>query len=105
MTVQLQPVFDRAHLARYTGGDAALEAELVGMLDRQIEVQVETLAAARTIEAWKAAAHTLKGAARGIGAMALGEACAQAEAAPLLPEAVDAIRSEAARFRAEAGGV
>ena len=31
------PVFDREHLAQYTSGDAALEAELFGLLKEQAE--------------------------------------------------------------------
>jgi HPt (histidine-containing phosphotransfer) domain-containing protein len=38
--------------------------------------------AASDPNAWKAAAHTLKGASRGVGAFALGEACQRAEDAP-----------------------
>ncbi len=101
MTADTPPVFDRAHLARFTGGDAALEAELIGLLDAQIDGQIAAMAGASDEERWKAAAHTLKGAARGIGAMALGESCAQAELAPLDPERIEAMRVEAARFRAE----
>jgi len=95
------PVFDREHLARYTGGEATLEAELIGLLDQQIEAQIAKLRAAETDEVWAEAAHTLKGAARGVGAMALGDACERAENAPRSPHAADAVMAEAMRFRAE----
>ncbi|MFW5660475.1 MAG: Hpt domain-containing protein, partial [Oceanicaulis sp.] len=68
------PVLDREHLARYTGGEAGLEAELFSLLDDQIEACTRTLRGTADTEAWAAAAHTLKGAARGVGAMALGAA-------------------------------
>lgn len=88
------PVFDTAHLARYTGGDAALEAELAGLLRDQAERCLAAMEAADDPAAWKAAAHTLKGAARGVGAFALGEACQRAEeAGPVSwPAARDEVR-------------
>lgn len=101
MTADTPPVFDRAHLARFTGRDPALEAELIGLLDNQIDAQIAAMANAPDADSWKAAAHTLKGAARGIGAMALGEACAQAERRPCDPAAVEAVRVQSVRFRAE----
>ena len=61
---------DLAHLARYTGGDAALNAEILRLFDNQASELVEQLKAileARDAKSWKAAIHTLKGAARGIG--------------------------------------
>ncbi|WP_019959667.1 Hpt domain-containing protein [Woodsholea maritima] len=72
-------ILDRQHLARYTGGDAALEAELFGLFLRQAETCIERLKIAQNDQAWRDAAHTLKGSARGIGAMALGHACEIAE--------------------------
>lgn len=75
-------VFDRDHLARYTAGDAALEAELVDLLREQARRCLAAMEAASDENAWKAAAHTLKGASRGVGAFELGEACQRAEEAP-----------------------
>lgn len=94
------PVLDRDHLTRYTAGDAALEAELFGLLSDQIDACITRLRAATAATGWKDAAHTLKGAARGVGAMALGEACAQAEGSPLNDDALAAIEAEAARAQA-----
>lgn len=93
-------VLDRDHLARYTGGDAGLDAELFALLDGQISACIEAMQAAATPDAWTRAAHTLKGAARGVGAMALGEACALAEAAPLDPGGLEAVRRAAEDTRA-----
>lgn len=75
-------IFDRDHLARYTGGDAALEAELFNLLREQSDRCLAAMQAATDVDAWKAAAHTLKGASRGVGAFELGEACQRAEDAP-----------------------
>jgi HPt (histidine-containing phosphotransfer) domain-containing protein len=94
-----QPVLDRDHLAQYTGGDAALEAELFGLLSSQIEACLARLKAARADPDWSDAAHTLKGAARGVGAMALGEACARAESKPRDTNALAAIEAEAEKAR------
>jgi len=76
-------IFDRDHLARYTAGDAALEAELFNLLREQAERCLAAMQTATDENAWKAAAHTLKGASRGVGAFDLGEACQRAEDAPL----------------------
>lgn len=94
------PVLDRDHLARYTGGDSGLEAELFTLLDAQIDACVSALAAARGVESWVQAAHTLKGAARGVGAMRLGAACAQAEESPMDEDALDVVRGAAEEARA-----
>ncbi|MCP2678357.1 Hpt domain-containing protein [Maricaulaceae bacterium NA33B04] len=92
-------VLDRDHLAQYTGGDAALEAELFGLLTSQIDNCTAKMRDADQPQAWKDAAHTLKGAARGVGAMALGEACAQAETRPHDEAALDAVLAEAEKTR------
>lgn len=97
-------VLDRAHLAGYSGGDTALEAELFGLLEAQIAACLEKLKTAKDAQSWLAAAHTLKGAARGVGAMALGAACAAAEDAPLSDEALEAVAAEAERARAAIAG-
>lgn len=73
------PLFDAAHLARYTGGDAELKAELLGLMCDQARRCIALMADAADREAWIAATHTLKGAARGVGAFALGDACEAVE--------------------------
>ena len=73
---------DLTHLARYTGGDAALNAEVLRLFDNQASGLVERLQSildARDAQSWKTVTHTLKGAARGIGAFGLGDAAAAAE--------------------------
>ncbi|MEN0651572.1 MULTISPECIES: Hpt domain-containing protein [Hyphobacterium] len=97
------PVFDRDHLAQYTSGDAALEAELFGLLKDQAERCLGALQAANDANAWRAAAHTLKGASRGVGAFELAEACERAEDATEAswPAAVANVRAAANRAFAE----
>jgi HPt (histidine-containing phosphotransfer) domain-containing protein len=76
------PAVDLDHLARYTGGDVALNAEILRLFDDQTSALVEKLRGiieARDTKSWKLATHTLKGAARGIGAFGLGDAAAAAE--------------------------
>lgn len=86
---------DMDHLARYTGGDSQLNAEILRLFDNQATELVGKLRGiieARDAKSWKIAIHTLKGAARGIGAFGLGDAAAAAE--PIDP--ADAKTAEAA---------
>jgi len=74
---------DFAHLARYTGGDAALNAEILRLFQGQIGEMVARLKdviEAADGKAWHDINHSIKGAARGIGAFALADAAAAAEA-------------------------
>lgn len=77
-----QPV-DIEHLDRYTGGDCALDEEILRLFDthcRELMGKLESLATGEPdAKSWREATHTLKGAARGIGAFALGNAAAEAE--------------------------
>lgn len=73
---------DLVHLATYTGGDTALNAEVLqlfvdqcGSLIRQLSTVLET----HEQKTWREINHSLKGAARGIGAFALADAAADAE--------------------------
>jgi len=63
-----QAIFDRDHLRQYTGGDAALERELLGLFLGHFAPVRSQLDAALSAQDWKFAAHTLKGSARSIGA-------------------------------------
>jgi len=98
------PILDLAHLARYTGGDTALNAEILRLFDSQTGELVERLRStltARDAQSWKMVAHTIKGAARGVGAFPLSDAAAAAE--PLDPCADDAGAAlETLSLRAEA---
>ena len=73
------PVLDRAHLEMMTAGDASLAAEVIGLFQHQAEIWGRMLRASQPAETWADAAHTLKGAALGIGAQRLAASCAQAE--------------------------
>jgi len=75
-------IVDIEHLSRYTGGDEALNAEVLQLFDTQTGELVEKLRAvleARDAKSWKEVTHTLKGAARGVGAFTLADAAAAAE--------------------------
>jgi HPt (histidine-containing phosphotransfer) domain-containing protein len=71
---------DFAHLERFTAGDAALIEEVLGIFREQAGMWLRLLDAGAPAQAWKDAAHTLKGSALGVGAFELAEACAAAEA-------------------------
>jgi HPt (histidine-containing phosphotransfer) domain-containing protein len=79
-----QPV-DLQHLDRYTGGDRAINEEILRLFDAQCREMLATLdslaAGEHDAKSWRATLHTLKGAARAIGAFALGDAAAAAEQA------------------------
>jgi len=75
---------DMDHLARYTGGDATLNAEVLDLFATQSVELLSDLRAvmdARDAKGWKEITHSLKGAARGIGAFDFGDAVAHAEGA------------------------
>ena len=92
---QHRPV-DLAHLARYTGGDAALNAEILQLFETQADelvTRLQKLLEAGDKKGWHDVNHSIKGAARGIGAFGLGDAAAFAE--PLDP-ALEAEQAKAA---------
>jgi len=79
-----EPPIDLAHLDRYTGGDACLNAEVFRLFSRHCSEMLRllgTLLDAPQRHVWRQAAHSLKGAALGIGAFELAEAAGAAEAA------------------------
>lgn len=78
---QQGPVIDRAHLDRMTGGDRALQVEVLGLVREQAQVWSRLLDPSVPVADWAVAAHTIKGSARGIGAWHLAELCGAAEAA------------------------
>ncbi len=76
---------DLDHLDRYTGGDPALNAEILRLFEGQASEMLGRLealgAGPADAKLWREITHTLKGASRGIGAFALGDAAAEAEQA------------------------
>jgi HPt (histidine-containing phosphotransfer) domain-containing protein len=73
------PTLDLDQLKMMTGGDAALAAEALGIFRQSADLWVRLLDPQAEPEQWADAAHGIKGAARSVGAMALGEACEMAE--------------------------
>lgn len=75
-------VIDLEHLAKYTGGDQALNAEIMRLFDGQateLVGRLQSILEARDAKSWKEVTHTLKGAARGIGAFPMADAAAALE--------------------------
>lgn len=70
---------DRAYLARFTLGNAALEREVLELFAAQVPVYLSRLREAPTAKAWKEAAHTIKGSAAAIGAWRLARFAEMAE--------------------------
>ena len=70
---------DLVYLGRFTLGNLALEAEVLDLFMTHTPRYLANLAAAVTAKAWHDAAHTLKGAARGIGAWRLARCAEMAE--------------------------
>ena len=81
---------DLSHLDRYTGGDRAVNEEVLRLFERschdilgRLETLLEDGATPDAAKSWHEAAHTLKGAAKGIGAFELADAAADAEKKPV----------------------
>jgi HPt (histidine-containing phosphotransfer) domain-containing protein len=74
------PTIDEVHLRRMTLGDRSLEREVLEIFARQTTMTLERIAGAGPARA-AAAAHTLKGSARGIGAWRVAEAAERLEEA------------------------
>jgi HPt (histidine-containing phosphotransfer) domain-containing protein len=70
---------DLAYLARFTLGKAALEREVLDLFIVHCPRYMKALQDAVTAKAWHDAAHTLKGAARGIGAWRVARSAEAAE--------------------------
>ena len=95
------------HLNRYTGGNRDLNEEILRLFEGQclaLVGQLEALAGGEDGRAWHVAAHTLKGASRGIGAFALEDAAQSEEAegpnAAATAEALVRLRNAGAEVQA-----
>ncbi|HEV2081005.1 MAG TPA: Hpt domain-containing protein [Brevundimonas sp.] len=104
----LSGAVDFSVLERMTGGDAGVSEEVLGLFVQQAAMWAPLLDVRE--EGWRDASHTVRGAAAGIGAGALAEACAAAEAAqkaeapPLLDrvrDALDVALADVAAYRHE----
>lgn len=101
MTRIAERPIDLGHLDRYTGGSQALNEEILRLFEtqcRELLARLELLAGDSDAKTWHEATHTLKGAARGVGAFALADAVAEAEAA----DPTDAAKAQAAVARVRA---
>jgi HPt (histidine-containing phosphotransfer) domain-containing protein len=77
---------DIAHLDRYTGGDRAINEEVLQLFENScneilagFDAVLENGLPPEMAKQWRDSAHTLKGAARGIGAFDLADAAAVVE--------------------------
>lgn len=70
---------DLDHLDQYICGDAALLDEVLTIFEEQALSWVEKLVPSLDDEQWAHAAHSLKGASRGVGAWAVGDLAEEAE--------------------------
>jgi len=91
----LSGAVDFAVLERMTGGDDSITEEVLGLFAQQAAMWSPLLDVRE--DGWCDAVHTLRGAALGIGAAALAQACQTAEATdkagapPLLERVRDAL--------------
>ncbi len=75
------PIMDLDHLSAMTGGDTALGIEVIEIFQHQAQLWSRLLDPRLEARDWSDAAHTLKGASLGIGALKLAAACERAEKA------------------------
>ena len=73
------PVMDLDHLAAMTGNDHDLAVEVIEIFQHQAQLWSRLLDPRLDAREWSDAAHTLKGASLGIGALKLAAACERAE--------------------------
>jgi HPt (histidine-containing phosphotransfer) domain-containing protein len=98
-----QTAIDLEHLARYTGGERALNEEVLRLFDGQVTAMVaelRALLASRDAKRWREVAHSIKGAARGVGAFSMGDLAAAAE--PIGPANAPAAKDVIAKLEREA---
>jgi HPt (histidine-containing phosphotransfer) domain-containing protein len=94
---------DFAYLEGFAAGDRKVVAEVLALFRQQAEAWAGSLDA--TDPGWRDVVHTIKGAARGVGANALGDVCASAEAAgegelPVVRAALNAAVADIAAYQA-----
>lgn len=95
---------DLVHLARYTGGDMDLNAEVLRLFQTQADEILEQLREVlptANVKAWHELHHSLKGAARGIGAFNLADATAAAESINPIDREKAAAALETVQHRAD----
>jgi len=87
----IKGVVDFAYLEGFAAGDETLIDEVLAIFREQSAIWGAMLSSEH--EGWRDAVHTLKGAARGVGALRLGDLCEICEAAgpTSLPKVRDAL--------------
>jgi hypothetical protein len=90
-------VVDFAYLEGFAAGDRGVVKEVLALFRASYEEWLPRLTA--DAPDWREVAHTIKGAGRGIGASALGDACETAELEG--PGGLPALRAELAAAMAE----
>ena len=88
---------DFAYLESFTAGDRTVISEVLALFQQQAALWQPGLEAINP--GWPDLVHTIKGAARGVGANLLGEVCATAEAEG--PAGLPAVRAALAAALAE----
>jgi len=100
----IKGVVDFAYLEGFAAGDDALIDEVLALFHEQSEIWGAMLTPDNP--GWRDAVHTLKGAARGVGAVQLGDVCEACEAAgagglPSVRDALDAALADIAAYAHE----
>jgi len=100
----IKGVVDFAYLEDFAAGDGDVIDEVLALFREQSQIWGAMLAP--EAEGWRDAVHTLKGAARGVGAFQLGDACQACEAAGpsglgAVRDALDAALSDIAAYAHE----
>lgn len=75
----MKPPIDLDHLDQYVMGDSALLDEVLTIFSEHAQRWLAALEPLLDDDKWRGAAHTLKGAARGIGSWAIADLCERAE--------------------------
>ena len=70
---------DFGHLASYAAGDDGLIEEVLSLFRHQVEIWMRLLDPRGEPGVWRDGAHTIKGAALGVGAFELARVCGEAE--------------------------
>lgn len=91
----LSGAVDFDYLLSYAAQDLCLVEEVLGLFCEQVELWMRLMDPEGDAGAFRDGAHTLKGAALGIGARGLAEACAAAEADALAGSGLRQVRLEA----------
>ena len=91
---------DFVYLERFAAGDHTVVDEVLTLFREQAAIWSPNLADGAA--GWRDVVHTIKGAGRGIGATALGDVCAEAEAAgeAMLPKVREALAEAVAAIEA-----